>query len=321
MNIYKADIENIKLAAKAIKDGELVAFPTETVYGLGANGLDANSVAKIFEAKNRPSFNPLILHINSEEQLYQIADIPNKLIHNLIEKFWPGPLTIVVPKKKIVPDIVTAGHETVAVRMPKNNIALKLIEFSGVPIAAPSANKFSQLSPTQAIHVNNQLGEKVKIILDGGKCDVGVESTIVAFLENKFVLLRPGGLSIDLIEEVVGKMERRTIIENPIAPGQLPFHYAPKVKIKFLDSVTDLDLTNKKIGGLFFSEAISEIKFDVVKILSLKRSYIEAASNLFSFLHQFENEDLDLILVERIPEENLGIAIMDRLTKAVNKYS
>ncbi len=321
MNIYKADIENIKLAAKAIKEGELVAFPTETVYGLGANGLDANSVAKIFEAKNRPSFNPLILHINSEGQLYQIADIPNKLIHNLIEKFWPGPLTIVLPKKKIVPDIVTAGHETVAVRMPKNDIALKLIEFSGVPIAAPSANKFSQLSPTQAIHVNNQLGEKVKIILDGGRCDVGVESTIVAFLENKFVLLRPGGLSIDLIEEVVGKMERRTIIENPIAPGQLPFHYAPKVKIKFLDSVTDLDLTNKKIGGLFFSEAISEIQFDVVKILSSSRNLIEAASNLFSMLHEFENEDLDLILVERIPEENLGIAIMDRLIKAVNKYS
>ena len=321
MNIFKADIENIKLAASKIKAGELVAFPTETVYGLGADGLNATAAAKIFEAKERPSFNPLILHVNSQSQLNEIAEIPNELIHKLIEKFWPGPLTLVLPKKEIVPDIVTAGHKTVAVRMPNNEIALQLIEYSGVPIAAPSANKFTQLSPTEAIHVKNQLGSRVSLILDGGKCSVGVESTIVAFLENKFVLLRPGGLSIESIEEVVGKMERKTIIDNPIAPGQLPFHYAPKVKIKFLDSVKSDELININIGGLFFHNSSSDINFKIIKILSEKKDLIEAASNLFSSLHEFENEDLDLILVEKIPEEGLGIAIMDRLTKAVNKYS
>ncbi len=200
-------------------------------------------------------------------------------------------------------------------------IALKLIELSEVPIAAPSANKFTRLSPTTAEHVANQLGSKVSIILDGGKCSVGVESTIIAFIEDEFVLLRPGGLPVNQIENVVGKIKIKSVSDNPIAPGMLPFHYAPKVKIKFLNDVNQSDLLNKKVGGLFFSENKSSIKFDVVKILSTKRDYIEAASNLFSMLHEFELEDLDLILVERVPEENLGIAIMDRLTKAVNKYS
>lgn len=321
MNIYKPTFENIKLAADKIKKGELVAFPTETVYGLGANGLDPEAAAKIFEAKKRPSFNPLILHVSSLHQLESIAEIPSKLINQIIKKFWPGPLTLVLPKKNIVPDIVTSGHPTVAVRMPNNEIALKLIELAEVPIAAPSANKFTRLSPTTAEHVANQLGNKVSIILDGGKCSVGVESTIIAFIENDFVLLRPGGLPVNEIEDLVGKIKIKSTSDNPIAPGMLPFHYAPKVKIKFLDDVNQSDLLNKKVGGLFFSENKSSINFEVVKILSSKRDYIEAASNLFSMLHEFESEDLDLILVERVPEENLGIAIMDRLTKAVNKYS
>ena len=228
---------------------------------------------------------------------------------------------MVLPKKNFVPDIVTSGHPTVAVRMPNNEIALKLIELSEVLIAAPSANKFTRLSPTTAEHVANQLGSKVSIILDGGKCSVGVESTIIAFIEDEFVLLRPGGLPVNQIENVVGQIKIKSVSDNPIAPGMLPFHYAPKVKIKFLNDVNQSDLLNKKVGGLFFSENKSSIKFDVVKILSTKRDYIEAASNLFSMLHEFELEDLDLILVERVPEENLGIAIMDRLTKAVNKYS
>jgi L-threonylcarbamoyladenylate synthase len=228
---------------------------------------------------------------------------------------------LVLPKKNIVPDIVTSGHPTVAVRMPNNEIALKLIELAEVPIAAPSANKFTRLSPTTAEHVANQLGSKVSIILDGGKCSVGVESTIIAFIENEFVLLRPGGLPVNEIENLVGKIKIKSGSDNPIAPGMLPFHYAPKVKIKFLDDVDQSDLLNKKVGGLFFSENKSSINFEVVKILSTKRDFIEAASNLFSMLHEFESEDLDLILVERVPEENLGIAIMDRLTKAVNKYS
>jgi L-threonylcarbamoyladenylate synthase len=283
--------------------------------------LDPEATAKIFEAKKRPSFNPLILHVSSLHQLESIAEIPSKLVNQLINKFWPGPLTLVLPKKNIVPDIVTSGHPTVAVRMPNNEIALKLIELAEVPIAAPSANKFTRLSPTTAEHVANQLGSKVSIILDGGKCSVGVESTIIAFIENEFVLLRPGGLPVNEIENLVGKIKIKSGSDNPIAPGMLPFHYAPKVKIKFLDDVDQSDLLNKKVGGLFFSENKSSINFEVVKILSTKRDFIEAASNLFSMLHEFESEDLDLILVERVPEENLGIAIMDRLTKAVNKYS
>jgi len=192
--IIDSSKENIQKAADEIISGGIVAFPTETVYGLGADGLNPTAVAKIFEAKQRPSFNPLILHISSSDQLNDLVTIENDIVYKLINKFWPGPLTLVLTKKDIVPDIVTAGNPTVAVRMPNHPIAKALIDACGRPIAAPSANQFGFLSPTTAEHVEKQLGDKVKIILDGGKSNVGVESTIVEITKTEVFLLRHGGI-------------------------------------------------------------------------------------------------------------------------------
>jgi len=319
MNVKKANKEIISEAAEIIKKGGMVAFPTETVYGLGADGLNPIAVAKIFEAKKRPSFNPLILHIAVKSSLAKYSNIRNYKIDKLINKFWPGPLTIVLPKTNLVPDIVTAGNPTVAIRMPNHPVALQLIKECGKPIAAPSANKFGHLSPTEAIHVAKYLGNKVDLILDGGKCSVGIESTIIQFVDNEFYLLRPGGLSKEEIEKEIGPIK----VGNPNAvkpnsPGQLPFHYSPHTPISFIN-IELLD-AKKKIGGIFFKENKYSFPFTSVKILSVKGDLREAAAKLFSYLHEMENEELDLILVEAIEEKGLGRAIMDRLKKATNKF-
>ncbi len=319
-NILKATQSNIRKAARVILQGGLVAFPTETVYGLGANGFNPIAVAKIFEAKQRPSFNPLILHIANPEQLNDIAIVDNPLIEKLIKKFWPGPLTLVLKKKNIVPDIVTSGSDTVAVRMPMNKTALKLIELSEVPIAAPSANKFGSISPTTAQHVAIQLNASVDLILDGGKTSIGVESTIIKCTGNEFQLLRYGGLSVEDIETITGKLKRVIHKNHPDAPGQLPYHYAPAKPIKFIDEITDEDIKNKKIAGLFFYTANKKYDFKIFKILSPRKSLTEAAANLFSALYELEAFNVDLILADKFPEHGLGLAIMDRLQRAVNKY-
>jgi len=319
MSLVKANSESIRQAAEIIKRGGLVAFPTETVYGLGADGLNPIAVAKIFETKNRPAFNPLILHISEKSWLKNFTSIQNEKVDMLINKFWPGPLTLVLPKTEIVPDIVTSGNPTVAIRMPDHPVAIQLIDTSGTPIAAPSANKFGHLSPTEAKHVEKYLGEKVEMILDGGKCSVGVESTIIQFYENEFYLLRPGGLSKEEIENEVGKIKIGKINpENPNAPGQLPFHYSPQTPLKFFNkNLLDKD---KKIGALFFKENKIDFTFADVKILSAEGDLREAAVNLFSHLHELDKSNLDLILVEPVEEKGLGRAIMDRLRKASNKY-
>ncbi len=320
MAILKTNNENIQLAVSELKSGGLVAFPTETVYGLGADGLNPVAVAKIFAVKKRPTFNPLILHVSSLEMLESIAEVSNLKVKILIARFWPGPLTLVLPKKSIVPYIVTSGLETVAVRMPNNKIALELINKFGGPIAAPSANSFSRLSPTRAEHVEKQLGEFVKIVLDGGSCNIGVESTIVEVTEDNQFLLRPGGISSEDIEKLIGKLSKVTMTPNPNSPGQLQIHYAPKIPIKFY-SEAEIDINQyKKIGALFFKEAKHNNTFEIIKVLSQKGDLVEAASKLFLHLHELENMDIDLILVEPVKQEGLGIAIMDRLTKAVNKY-
>lgn len=320
MNLVKANNSTINAAAGIIKQGGLVAFPTETVYGLGADVLNPIAVAKIFEVKKRPSFNPLILHIAEKNSLSKYAVFQNNKIDLLIEKFWPGPLTLVLPKTDIVPDIVTSGNPTVAVRMPDHPVALQLIKSSGTAIAAPSANRFGHLSPTEASHVSKYLGDKVDMILDGGKCKVGVESTIVQFHNNKFYLLRPGGLSKEEIEKETGTLEKgRQDINKPTSPGQLPFHYSPQTPLKFWNTKF-LD-QKKKIGALFFSESKTGFPFSAVKILSEKKDLREAAANLFSALHELEKENLDLILVEPVEEKGLGRAIMDRLRKASQKMN
>jgi len=319
--ILKNSRENIETAAKEIIAGEIVAFPTETVYGLGADGLNPTAVAKIFEAKQRPSFNPLILHIASRDQLKELVIIESDKVYKLINHFWPGPLTLVLPKKKIVPDIVTAGNPTVAVRMPQHKIAKSLIEACGKPIAAPSANQFGFLSPTTAEHVEKQLGEKVNIILDGGKSDVGVESTIVEVTEDKVWLLRHGGISLEQLREVCDSVEVKNIdTEKPNAPGQLFQHYAPNIPMKFISDTSKKELNGKKVGGLFFQENTTEIDFVHVEFLSHGGDMREAAANLFFHLHELEEKELDLILVEPVEEKGLGIAIMDRLVKATNRY-
>lgn len=319
MNTYEANIENIKRASAIIKSGGLVAFPTETVYGLGADGLNPIAVAKIFEAKKRPAFNPLILHIADKNWLGKLTTVNSKKVSLLINKFWPGPLTLVLPKTELVPDIVTSGNPTVAVRMPNHPVALQLIEISDTPIAAPSANKFGHLSPTEAAHVAKYLGDKVDMILDGGKSSVGVESTILQFHEDDFYLLRHGGLSKEEIENEIGVVKTGIINENkPNSPGQLPFHYSPHTPLKFFDEKL-LD-KQKKIGAIFFQQNNLHFPFANIKVLSKQADLREAAANLFSFLHEMEKENLDLILVEKIEEKGLGRAIMDRLKKAVKQH-
>ena len=321
MQLLEATDKNIAIAAEVIKNGGLVSFPTETVYGLGADGLNPIASAKIFEAKNRPAFNPLILHIADRATLDMIAEWKNPNVEKLINKFWPGPLTLVLPKKKIVPEIVTAGNPTIAVRMPDHKVALDLIKLSGVPIAAPSANRFGQLSPTDAQHVVKQLKNKVDIILNGGHCTVGVESTILEITDDKIYMLRYGGLILEDIESVVGKIDVKPHQPlKPNSPGQLKFHYSPLIPLKFLNETTVNEFRDKKAGVIFFKEKNVARKFAVEKILSADGNLREAAANLFSYLHEFEKEDIDIILIEPVEETGLGRAIMDRLRKASNKF-
>jgi len=310
-------------AAEIIKRGGIVAFPTETVYGLGADAFNPLAVARIFEVKRRPYFDPLIVHVANHTDLEKLVkEIPSNA-KKLIERFWPGPLTVVLLKKEEIPDIVTAGLPSVAIRMPNHPMALSLIKESKCPIAAPSANPFGYLSPTTAEHVREQLGDQVDLILDGGPCPVGVESTIVSFSENKPRLLRPGGISLEEIESIIGKVEVRPIEEEkPLAPGMLPRHYAPRTPIvldwdeKHLDSYRD-----KKIGFLAFQEPENFLKFQHIEVLSKKGDFREAAANLFSAIRRLDALNLDLILAEAVPEVGLGRAIMDRLRRASNVIS
>jgi len=307
----------IRQAAEIIRQGGIVAFPTETVYGLGADAHNPLAVARVFEVKRRPFFDPLIVHIASPAHLKKLVkDIPSSA-RKLTEKLWPGPLTVVLFKEEHIPDIVTAGLPTVALRMPSHPMALSLIKESKCPIAAPSANPFGYLSPTTAEHVRGQLADQVDLILDGGPCPVGVESTIVSFSENKPRLLRPGGVSLEEIESIIGKVEINSIKDRPVAPGMLPRHYAPRTPIvldwdeKHLDSYK-----GKKIGFLAFQEPKNFLQFQHIEVLSKKGDLREAAANLFSAIRRLDALDLDLILAEAVPEAGLGRAIMDRLRRA-----
>ncbi len=321
MKILKATEEAVEQAAEIIKAGGIVAFPTETVYGLGADGLNPIAVAKIFETKKRPAFNPLILHIAGKGDLKKLAVIENDRIERLIDKFWPGPLTLVLPKLELVPDIVTSGNPTVAIRMPDHPVAINLIKKCGTPIAAPSANRFGHLSPTEAMHVFKSIGDKVDLIIDGGKCSIGVESTIVQYVDNKFYLLRPGGLSREEIQNEIGEIEAVTgSADKPNSPGQLPFHYAPSIPLYFLTKENLKKYSDKKIGALFFRNSSVDFKFETIRILSEKGDFKEAAANLFVHLHELEKEKIDLILAEPVEEKGLGLAIMDRLKKGASRF-
>ncbi|MFN8415204.1 MAG: L-threonylcarbamoyladenylate synthase [Cytophagaceae bacterium] len=313
MSIIGTDINK---AQQTLEQGNLVAIPTETVYGLAANGLVPEAVAKIFAAKNRPTFDPLILHTYSIEEVKKyVTSIPSAL-ETLAKQFWPGPLTLLLEKKDVVPDLVTSGLPTVAFRIPNHSLTLSLLQKLSFPIAAPSANPFGYISPTTAQHVENQLGEQVQYILDGGACKVGVESTIVGMEDNKVVIYRLGGLSIEAIEAVIGKVEVKShSSSNPKAPGMLESHYAPR-KPMLLGDIPEMIKTfqTKKLGILSFQKSYSENYPSYV--LSSTGNTLEAASNLFAYMRLLDNLEIDIILAEELPEAQLGRAINDRLRRA-----
>jgi L-threonylcarbamoyladenylate synthase len=310
--------ESLNLAAKYIQEGKLVAFPTETVYGLGANALNPIAVAKIFELKERPSFDPLIVHIASLEDLTQLTDGADDRVTRLAERFWPGPLTLVLPKSSIVPDIVTSGLPTVGIRMPDNEIALELIRRSKCPIAAPSANKFGRVSPTTAHHVKKQL-PGVDYILDGGKAHVGIESTIIALNEKGFEILRHGVITREEIEEVVPFFSPSANKSQVVAPGMMKSHYSPDKPLYIAGESVPEQLPRARAGLLTFSGTDVEgykITVPVSSSLDLK----EYAVNLFAAIHKLEEADVDFIVAEPVPEIGIGLAIMDRLRKAAYRH-
>ena len=310
-------LQEIEDAAKIIREGGLVAFPTETVYGLGADALNPTAVARIFIEKERPSFDPLIVHISSTDYLSLLCKNVDENVQKLAEAFWPGPLTIVVPKNKIVPDIVTSGLPTVAVRMPANVIALKLIEAANCPIAAPSANKFGRLSPTSAQHVRKQL-PGVEHVLDGGSSAIGIESTVISVSPDGFEVLRHGSITRQQIEMYVPfALASKEEVLKQASPGFLKSHYSPNKPLYFSDSFSG---DPARAGILSFSGKNME-GYKLVEVLSTNADLGEAAINLFGALHRLEEAKIDYIVAEPVPEYGIGLAIMDRLRKAAYQYS
>lgn len=311
--------KDISLAIQFLEKGQLVGIPTETVYGLAANALDPIAVAKIFEAKERPTFDPLIIHTYRLEEVNNfITEIHPQLL-KLAKAFWPGPLTLLLPKKEIIPNLVTSGLDRVGVRIPNHPLTLNLLSQLAFPLAAPSANPFGYISPTTAEHVQKQLGDKIQYILDGGSCEVGLESTIVGEEKGEIIIYRLGGLSIADIEKVVGKVSiQLNQSSNPKAPGQLKSHYAPKKPV-YMGDLSDLQAkySHKKLGAIVFGENHPLQENVVVKNLSITKNYQEAAVNLFSFLRELDEANVDVIICELLPEQGLGLAINDRLRRAV----
>lgn len=311
---------NIELAKQHLENGELVAIPTETVYGLAANALNEVAVAKIFEAKNRPTFDPLIVHTHSIDKVSEFTENIHPSLFQLAKTFWPGPLTLLLPKKNNIPDLVTSGLDRVGVRVPNHTLTLQLLQQLDFPLAAPSANPFGYISPTTAKHVDKQLGDKVSYILDGGSCEVGIESTIVGEEDGEIIIYRLGGLSIESIKNVVGNVSiSLNQSSNPKAPGQLKSHYAPRKPIYISPNyIVEPSWENKKIGCLCFGLMSDNHSFSVIKNLSETTEYREAAINLFAYLRELDEADIDLIVTDFLPEENLGIAINDRLRRATS---
>ena len=313
---------NINKAKKALVNEEIVSIPTETVYGLAGNAYSENALKKIFILKNRPFYNPLIVHIKSIEFIHNVAtDVPEmalKLAHN----FWPGPLTLVLKKQKHIPDIVTGGKDTVAIRMPNHPITLALLEMLEFPLAAPSANPFGAISPTSAEHVNNYFTDKLEIIIDGGECAKGLESTIIGFENNQPVLYRHGAVSVEAIEECIGKVFVKTNDdEKPQAPGMLSRHYAPITDTYLTNNVNELlkSFEGRKIGLLLFNKKTMNKKNIIQEVLSTNGNLNEAGKNLYAALHRLDKLKLDVIIAEKFPNEGLGKTINDRLERAIKK--
>ena len=324
----------ISLGANVINEGGLVAFPTETVYGLGANGLNEEAVKKIFIAKGRPQDNPLILHVSSIEQVESLVEFIPAEARILMEKFWPGPLTMLFKRSSLVPDIITAGLDTVAIRMPNHSIALELIKKSGVPIAAPSANTSGKPSPTLAAHVMEDLNGKIDMIIDGGSTGIGVESTVLDLSVHDPMILRPGGITLEELRKINPKVvEDLSIIKDdkniiPKSPGQKYRHYAPKAEmIVFTGEVQNIvDAINeytykcidqgKTVGIMATEETKDRYKKGIIISVGSRRDKKTIAHNLFNTIRLFDEKKVDIILSEGVESSYIGTAIMNRLKKA-----
>lgn len=314
--------KDISKAAKILIQEDLVAIPTETVYGLAGNIYSEKAIKAIFEMKQRPFFNPLIVHIKSIELLDELAkDIPKKA-RLLADKFWPGPLTMVLKKQEAVPDLVTAGKDSVAIRIPNHATTLALLEALDFPLAAPSANPFGAISPTNALHVAEYFSKKLQMVLDGGDCQNGIESTIIGFENEEPVLYRLGSISVEDIEEVIGKIQIKNKKENaPDAPGMLSRHYAPATATFLESDVAQFikGFPDKKIGLLLFNERIENASVMHQEVLSEKGDLKEATSHLYAAMHRLDKMDLDMIVAEQFPDFELGKSINDRLERATKK--
>jgi L-threonylcarbamoyladenylate synthase len=307
-------------AIEVLMAGDLVGLPTETVYGLAGNAYNIEAITKIFTVKNRPTFDPLIVHTSSMERVQEfVREIPEQA-HLLARHFMPGPLTLLLPKKEIISDLVTSGLGTVAVRIPNHPLALELLQNLDFPLAAPSANPFGYISPTSANHVDNQLGDKIKYIINGGECKVGIESSIIGFFDGEIVVLRKGGLAIEEIESIVGKVRiEENSTSNPKAPGMLKSHYAPHTRLLMIGDWLLLEEDKRKIGYLGFDKLHAHIPFENQLLLSTSGDLSEAAKNLFSYLRLLDARGFDKIYTELLPEIGLGRAINDRIKRATTR--
>lgn len=310
----------------------MVALPTETVYGLAADALNPDAVAKIFEAKERPRFDPLIVHLPNAECLEGIGIVESQVAHKLMEKFWPGPLTIIFPKCAVIPDIVTAGLETVAVRMSAHPIFREVIRALDRPLAAPSANRFGRISPTTAQHVFDELSGRIPLIVDGGAPEHGIESTIVRVTNGGIEILRLGPITAQMLRPF-GEVREQMAAAIISAPGQLPTHYAPRTKLRVVENLGNLSVRpGKRVGVLSFrplagvgdlglprpttAATNASLDYAAMRQLSERGDLREAAANFFRMLRELDAENLDLIVAERVPEEGIGAAINDRLQRA-----
>ncbi|MDR2578915.1 MAG: threonylcarbamoyl-AMP synthase [Chitinispirillales bacterium] len=335
-------------AADIIRNGGVVAFPTETVYGLGASAFDEKAVARVFEVKKRPFFDPLILHVGNKSWLDDLVTGIPAAAQKLIDAFWPGPLTVVLPKKSAVPGIVTSGLPSAALRMPSNDAALQIIRLAGIPVAAPSANVFGAVSPTTAEHVRGTLGAAVDMVVDGGECTVGIESTVVSFMGGEPMLLRPGGTALEDIEAVIGQLaipERNELVSQ--SPGRSEQHYATSTPLILIDGISDLinysagadtihlslensatirDINNiGKIGLITLSNNFDAAQLPpnitTVEYLSKSGDLREAACNLFAAMRRLDDSGVGMIAATPVPNTGLGLAINDRLYRASMKRS
>lgn len=311
-------MSELEKAAEIIQNGGVVAFPTETVYGLGANVKNPMAVARIFELKERPLFDPLIVHIADMGQLKELISLRDPRIYDLAQAFWPGPLTMVLPKSDLVPDIVTAGLPTVGIRMPDHPMALELIRKAGCPLAAPSANKFGKVSPTEPWHVRKHLPD-VDMILDGGKTRVGIESTVIALRPDGFQLLRPGAVTREDLDKILPESFDIPMMADPEAPGMLASHYSPS-KPFFLYSPELLSSIDPSESGFIGFQGEVPASFKEVLILSPEGDLKQYATRIFGAMHQMEATDVNTIVVEPVPKKGIGVAIMDRLLKAAHDW-